>query len=213
MVQRGCRHPRSMWYIMFSTGNAERSKGRDASKPVLFVFMLHRHIHRTYLPEAIYFVTTNTRYRSSIFSIPEMARIVEQSIWWKNRRSQFNMFAYVVMPDHLHMLLQPTKDTISRIMQSIKSNATREINRSIDKPHSREHALSAMGTIMSSESFRWQQSFYDHIITDEEDFRIHLEYIRNNPVQAGLVQHAEDYPYLYIAPMIRCPFDASVLAA
>ncbi len=160
--------------------------------------MLHRHLHRTYIPDGIYFVTTNTEGRSSILSLPIVAKIVEESIWWKNRRSKFMVFAYVVMPDHLHMLLQPTKDTISRIMQSIKSNSAREINRHITKTHSRERALSAMGTIMSVEPFRWQQSFYDHVITDEQDFMNHVEYIRYNPVKAGLVTEPEDYPYLFV---------------
>ena len=87
------------------------------------------------------------------------------------------------MPNHLHMLLQPTKDTISRIMQSIKSNTAREINRLMNNPHSRERALSAMGALTSAKYFHWQQSFYDHTITDDEDFHTHVEYIRYNPVK------------------------------
>ncbi len=162
---------------------------RSASRTRYFVSMLHWHIHRTYVPDGIYFVTTDVRYRIPIFADTEIARIVGRSIWHE-RASRFVVYAYVIMPDHLHMLLRPTKENISEIMRSIKTNSSREINRSLQ--HSRGHATSAM------EMFAWQQSFYDHVITDDDDFRNHVEYIQYNPVRVGLCKTPEEYRFLFI---------------
>lgn len=46
--------------------------------------------------------------------------------------------------------------------------------------------------------FTWQQSFYDHVIKDDRDLINHVEYIRHNPVKAGLVEKPEEYPFLFI---------------
>lgn len=156
--------------------------------------MLHRHIHRTYVPGGIYFVTTDVRNHVPMFANPEIAAIVEHSIWHE-RTSRFVVYAYVVMPDHLHLLLQPIRRNISIIMQSIKSNSCREINRYLNQHHSGERALAAMG---GHGTFQWQKGFYDHVIRDDRDFRNHVEYIRFNPVRAGLCQTPEEYPFLFI---------------
>ncbi len=156
--------------------------------------MEHHHLHRTYLPDVIYFVTTNIRYRKDFFRDENIAKVVEQSIWWK-RRSQYIIYAYVVMLDHLHALFQPTKGNISRIMKSIKENASRDINKFIQTSHSGDGAVAAM---RGEEVFRWQKGFYDHVIKDDRDLINHVEYIRYNPVRAGLCKIPEDYPFLFV---------------
>ncbi len=153
--------------------------------------MEHHHIHRTYLSDSIYFVTTNVRRHVAFFRDRNIAKIAEQSIWW-NRGSEY--IAYVVMPDHLHLLLQPVKDNISILMQSLKSNSCREINRHLSQ-HSGERALAA---IQGERIFQWQKGFYDHVICDERNLMNHVEYIRYNPMKAGLVEKPEDYPFLFV---------------
>jgi REP element-mobilizing transposase RayT len=54
-------------------------------------------------------------------------------------------------------------------------------------------------------TFRWQSSFLDHIIRDEDDYLNHLEYIHNNAVKHGLAIDAEQYPYIWIQGMAQ-PF-------
>jgi len=41
----------------------------------------------------------------------------------------------------------------------------------------------------------WQRRFWDHIIRDEDDLKMHVDYIHYNPVKHGLVARPEDYPY------------------
>ena len=88
------------------------------------------------------------------------------------------------------MLVGPTITNISQILYAIKINSSRDIHKYI---HSRGIDTSAMDGW-----FQWQQSFYDHSIKDDRDLINHIEYIRNNPVKAGLVEQPEDYPFLFV---------------
>jgi len=66
---------------------------------------------------------------------------------------------YVVMPNHVHMIVNNSVgENISKKLQAWKSVITRQIGVNI-----------------------WQRSFYDHVIRDEEDFRIRWKYIDDNP--------------------------------
>ena len=76
---------------------------------------------------------------------------------------------YVVMPNHIHLLLQIKTDengrpmvapTISIVVQQMKGYVTKQLGRSI-----------------------WQKLFHDHVIRNENDYRIIWEYIENNPAQ------------------------------
>ncbi len=174
--------------------------------------MWHRHIHRTYIVDGIYFVTTYIRFRSEFFGDPGVAKIVEESIWWK-RHAQNIVYAYVIMPDHLHLLIQPKTRNISEVMRSIKTNSSREINRHLHNAGRATRVMEELDDaatrvmekpdecatrVMDCGRFSWQEKFYDHVITDDQDFRNHIEYIRLNPVKAGLVSQPEEYPFLYV---------------
>ena len=156
-----------------------------------FFVMFYQHIHRIYIPNGIYFVTTNVRNRTPLFMNRDIVRIVERSIWHA-RTSLFVTYAFVVMPDHLHLLIHPKKGNISEIMKSIKENSSRDINTYIRQTYSGDGAVAAIGR------FEWQKGFYDHVIRDERDFFTHIEYIRYNPVKAGLCKEPEEYPFLFV---------------
>ena len=74
---------------------------------------------------------------------------------------------YVIMPDHIHLLLSIRADeygrpmvapTVSRVVQQMKGYVTKRIGTSI-----------------------WQKSFYDHVIRNKEDYEAHIKYIYENP--------------------------------
>lgn len=75
---------------------------------------------------------------------------------------------YVIMPDHIHLLLMICSDengrpmtapTISWVVNQLKGNVTKRIGRSI-----------------------WQKSFYDHVIRNKKDYDEHVKYIYENPM-------------------------------
>jgi len=84
--------------------------------------------------------------------------------------------AACLMPDHLHWLLADASrapDAVSRF----KSLSTR---------------VSWQGSIRGR---LWQRSYWDHVIRRQEDLREVAEYIIQNPVRAGLVRQADEYPW------------------
>ncbi|MEB2355563.1 MAG: hypothetical protein OZ915_10335, partial [Ignavibacteriales bacterium] len=48
----------------------------------------------------------------------------------------------------------------------------------------------------SKANVSWQKDYYDHILRSEENLEIHLKYILNNPVRAGMVNYWKKYPYI-----------------
>jgi len=95
------------------------------------------------------------------------------------REGKFTVHDFVVMPNHVHILLTIPGDlTIEKAMQLIKGGfsfrATKEIG--------------FKGEI-------WQRGFSDVRVVDERSFQQHREYIESNSVRAGLASSAEEYPF------------------
>ena len=86
--------------------------------------------------------------------------------------------AYIVMPDHLHWLMQLREGhDLSRVIADVKSISSRRINR----------ALHRNGSL-------WQRGFHDHALRRDEDVAGVARYIVANPLRAGLVESLGDYP-------------------
>jgi REP element-mobilizing transposase RayT len=104
----------------------------------------------------------------------------------------------VVMTDHVHLLLTARRDSdgwqysIPDIVRAIKGPSAKALNR----------ALSRQGRA-------WQDECFDHVLRSDESLSEKIEYIRQNPVRAGMVERWQDYPWIwdgdapYLAPMER----------
>jgi len=125
-----------------------------------------------------YFVTTNTHARRPFFREGALATIVLENLEFYQKRLDFRLNAFVVMPDHLHLLLVPGETSLSDIMRSLKSFSAKQII----------EAVGGQGPI-------WQSRFHDRAIRCEDQFSTAIEYIHQNPVRAGLSPNAEEYRY------------------
>ena len=86
---------------------------------------------------------------------------------------------YVLMPDHLHLFvcIPPGAVGLSMWMKSMKNTMSKHWRgNGIEAPH-------------------WQKGFFDHLIRSGESHAEKWKYVRENPVRAGLVEKAEDWPY------------------
>jgi len=143
--------------------------------------------HRFHTAEAIYFVTSKTRGNRRFFSDKRNSRILLNCIDNFRKKGRYPLLAFVIMPDHLHIMLKPNgNENISKIMHSIKRGSSRLINQ----------MWSRKGPI-------WQRSFYERIIRDEKEFWEKVNYVYNNPLRAGLVESPEDYPYSSANPKVE----------
>ena len=133
-------------------------------------------IGRFSLNHGMYLATFVTKKREPFFREFMFARIVVRHI---NSSHLADTLAYVVMPDHVHWLIQlKTCKTLSQTVQAVKISCTRSINRRINRK----------GTI-------WQAGFHDHAIRNEEAIKEIARYVVANPVRAKLVKKVGDYPH------------------
>ena len=91
-------------------------------------------------------------------------------------RKPFELYGYCLMGNHIHLLLRPGENSISRIVQSLLVSHTQRYHRF---HHSSGHV--------------WQGRFKSPVIQDDEHLLTVLRYIEANPVRAKLVEHAGEY--------------------
>ncbi len=109
---------------------------------------------------------------------PEIAQTVVNSIHKGEALEHYELVAYVVMPNHVHLLIWP-KIAPERLLKSLKGSTAREANRLLGR---------------TGEPF-WQKESYDHWVRNPGEFEKIRAYIEANPVKAGLVQNPRDYPW------------------
>jgi putative transposase len=127
--------------------------------------------------EQTYFVTSQTVERQPFFRHERWA-ILMQEVFQHYRGVSYLLHAYVVMPDHFHLIISP-QGSLERAMQNIKGGFSFRAKRAFDWKHD-----------------IWQPGFSDHGIRDAEDWDRHIAYIHHNPVKAKLCLISEDYRYL-----------------
>ena len=88
--------------------------------------------------------------------------------------------AYVLMPDHLHLfvVIDDARLNLSMWVKSLKNALSKTLRmQGVGAPH-------------------WQKGFFDHVLRGEESYTQKWNYVRDNPVRAGLVKEWRDWPYL-----------------
>jgi putative transposase len=127
--------------------------------------------------DSAYFVSTQTAGRKSLFQVERWARLMVSTLKHYDGTG-YKLHAYVIMPDHLHLLITPI-ESIEKSMQLIKGGFSFRAKRE----------LQWNGEI-------WQPGFTDHRIRNEEDWKRHLQYIRSNPLEARLAEEIALYEFI-----------------
>jgi len=127
------------------------------------------------------------RYHGEIdFTEPEsVASLITENIRALNG-DLCHIYAYTIMPNHLHLLLRPEEQdgvpvSLAQIMQKLKGVTARQVNL----------LLRRTGSL-------WYREYYDHWVRSVKEFVNIVEYIRQNPVKAGLVKRAEDWKWTWM---------------
>jgi putative transposase len=129
-------------------------------------------------PGAYYVVTTVSVARRPLFAEAAVAAAVVAEIGRDAEETGVESLAWVLMPDHVHWLLQLRDESLSGCLQRFKSRSARAVNALRD----------GSGAV-------WQAGFYDHRLRSEQELAMQARYVIANPLRAGLVSRIEDYPY------------------
>jgi putative transposase len=127
-----------------------------------------------YADQPVYFITFCTRNRRRIPSLGRAQSVLEK--YAHNAIERFNVTVgrYVIMPDHVHFFLCGDDSfLLSRWVGGLK----RAISVALDVRQ------------------LWQPGFFDHILRSDESYGEKWEYVRDNPVRAGLAEKPERWRY------------------
>ena len=128
---------------------------------------------RVSLPGQVYHITTVTVNREPVFSDLRNARLLINALHQAQIRDQASTLAFVVMPDHLHWLMQLREgQSLSQVVRAVKAVTSHRLGKGI-----------------------WQKGFHDHALRRAEDLADVARYIVANPLRAGLVERLGDYPH------------------
>ena len=130
------------------------------------------------VPGQIYFVTTVTQQRERLFRRWSHALVVAKEIHSFIQHASVEIHTWVLMPDHLHCLIELDDINLDGCMQQLKSRTAIALNRSIGRT----------GKV-------WQSGYHDHALCREEDLKTAARYLVTNPIRAGLVRSLRDYPF------------------
>ena len=128
---------------------------------------------RLSLPGQVYHITTVTLDRAPVFLELYPARLLIHALREAQARDAATTLAFVVMPDHMHWLMQLGADALlAKVVGAVKAVTAHRIGRRV-----------------------WQDGFHDHALRQEEDLAEVARYIVANPLRAELVERVGDYPH------------------
>ena len=121
-----------------------------------------------------FFITSVAAQRKTLFRDAASDLLVDVFQHYRGQ-GKYLLHGFVIMPDHFHALITPAPEiSLEKAVQFIKGGFSFRLKSKLPV---------------------WQSSFTNHRIRDAEDFERHREYIRMNPVRAGLAGKEEVYPY------------------
>jgi len=107
---------------------------------------------------------------------PEIASIVANAFTFLDGQ-RYELLAWCIMPNHIHMLFRLMNDSIDRVMRSLKTFTSREAN-----------------IVLGREGSFWQADYYDRSVRDDTELPRFVDYIRGNPAKA----HLENWPWVKV---------------
>ena len=136
-------------------------------------------LERRYGQGHLHFITFSCYHRLPLLKSIRARNFLIQLLGELRARYQFSIVGYVVMPEHVHLLVgEPRVGTPSIVVQVLKQRVSRQLRRTANSeglPHF------------------WQARFYDFNVWSGKKKSEKLHYMHNNPVKRGLVAQSEDW--------------------
>ncbi len=125
-----------------------------------------------------YFVTTKSWESTFWFQVIKAAQIVLGKMLEYRDKGDYLLHDFVLMPNHLHLILTPSTASLEKCMQLIKGGSSFEIHK-----------------LPGSRTEIWQSGFHESRVKNWADYQKKRDYVMFNPVAAKLVERPELWPY------------------
>jgi len=138
---------------------------------------------------ALVFITTTVIDWIPIFNSKEFAMEILKQLDETAKYFKASIIGYVIMPSHIHFLLGLSDyGELSEFMKAFKGITSRKLKNSVIEWYGNKFTNDGKFQL-------WKRRFDDVIIYSEDQFKIKLDYIHNNPVREGLVSDPVDWTY------------------
>ena len=117
-------------------------------------------------------MTSTVAERRGLFQKDANAQLFVDTLQHYRQEGRYKLWAFVIMRDHVHLLLTPQNTTLERAVQLIKGGFS--------------HRLGSKFPV-------WQRGFSDRRVRDRAEFDHCVAYIHDNPVKRGYCVSAEEY--------------------
>jgi REP element-mobilizing transposase RayT len=151
--------------------------------------------------EGLYFLTFQIVGWVDLFSRKIYRDIVIDSLAYCQKNKGLQIFAYVIMSNHIHMLAKSETGNLSGIIRDFKNFTSKKFIELLDdKSESRSDWMRRVfeyhGKFKNKQENKvWANGNHAELIYSQKFIEQKIEYIHNNPVRAGLVSRPEDYVY------------------
>jgi putative transposase len=137
-----------------------------------------RRLDWLYTDSPIYYLTLCTQARKRTLA---NAAILQEMTKFSVRAVDFLVWVgfFMIMPDHIHLFAGFCRESppLWKWVKALRGDLAKVLRED------------------EGESTHWEKDFFDHVLRSGESYREKYEYVRQNPVRAGLVQRPEDWPY------------------
>jgi len=113
-----------------------------------------------------------------VLAFERAARLVEEAVLAGRERGWYYLLAYVVMPDHLHLVIRPRGREVSSAVQGVKALASRKVN-----------------ALLGKKGPLWRRGFGMRTIEDPSHAKRTIKYVEANPVRDRLASTPEGYRF------------------
>ena len=148
----------------------------DHGCPVRYHPNMPSHLKRYHTFGHDHFVTFSCYKRLPSLNNDHARTVFVETLERLRQRHQFYIFGYVLMPEHIHLLLnEPPAMPLSGIFRALKTQTSKQLK--------------------GDRARFWQLNYYDFNVFTQKKFSEKLQYIHRNPVTRGLVENPEDWPW------------------
>jgi len=156
--------------------------------------MKHK-LQRYYGRKELHFITFSCYERRSLLGSARARNAFVKILGEVRERWPFLLVGYVVMPEHMHLLMsEPARGTPSKIMQILKQRVSRALRRKKRRGSGGQWRLPFPEEDSGLKRF-WQRRFYDFNVWSRGKLKEKLNYMHANPVVRRLVKHPKNWPW------------------
>jgi len=145
-------------------------------------------------PEGVYFITCTVHQWVDVFTRSVYVDILLDSIRFSQQNKGLEIYGWVVMTNHIHLIVRSNSGTLSETMRDFKKFSAKKIVEAIDQNPKESRKAWLLWLFKKKEGICfWNSGFHPVEIRKSDFFNSKIDYIHFNPVRAGIVEKEEEY--------------------